>query len=242
VKPRRSLALALALLPVLLAAAPARALPRPLEQCLEGAPGEREAAQCWAAERARQDQRIAALVDRLSRMLRPDAERPGFLAAQDAWARFRDATCAWERRALLCCDLTEEVAENSCRVERAEARAADLERLLAVFGPGGPLSREPPAPAPPGPGGKTPQAGMIIPDSAERLLTAAELAGLCRAQLRLARNEIYARHGRIFDSPDLQAWFAAQPWYRPLAREVVLSPIERANVTLLDAAERRTPP
>ncbi len=80
---------------------------------------------------------------------------------------------------------------------------------------------------------------MIFPDSSERLLVPADLSGPGQEQLRLARNEIYARRGRILDSPALQEYFGRQPWYRPLTREVALTPIERANVTLLEAYERR---
>ena len=48
-----------------------------------------------------------------------------------------------------------------------------------------------------------------------RYLTDAELAGCTCAQLELLRNEIFARHGRIFKRQDLQKYFSARPWYRP---------------------------
>jgi YARHG domain len=39
------------------------------------------------------------------------------------------------------------------------------------------------------------------------------LKGLSLHELRLLRNEIYARHGRIFRAPWLQQYFEVQPWY-----------------------------
>ncbi len=51
----------------------------------------------------------------------------------------------------------------------------------------------------------------ILPASGQARLTSADLAGLSAAQLRLARNEIYARHGRRFANADLQTYFAGQP-------------------------------
>ncbi|MFQ6804077.1 MAG: YARHG domain-containing protein [Lachnospiraceae bacterium] len=33
--------------------------------------------------------------------------------------------------------------------------------------------------------------------------------------MRVARNEIYARHGRIFTSPDLAEYFSQKSWYVP---------------------------
>ena len=39
--------------------------------------------------------------------------------------------------------------------------------------------------------------------------------GLFVEDLRVLRNEIYARHGRVFKDPELQKYFAAQSWYQP---------------------------
>ena len=40
-----------------------------------------------------------------------------------------------------------------------------------------------------------------------------DLKGLSADQLRLARNEIHARHGRRFKDSGLQAYFDSQSWY-----------------------------
>ena len=66
------------------------------------------------------------------------------------------------------------------------------------------------------------------------------LAGCHKAEvLRLIRNEIWARHGYRFSSPDLQQYFSAQPWYRPVAdnASIQLSDVEKLNVDLLKAIE-----
>ena len=55
----------------------------------------------------------------------------------------------------------------------------------------------------------------ILPDSNTRKLTEAELQGLTKAQLRLARNEIFARYGVIFGVADLDAYFGEKSWYEP---------------------------
>ena len=47
----------------------------------------------------------------------------------------------------------------------------------------------------------------ILPESNTRLYSTAELSILTASELRIARNEIYARHGRRFASADLQAYF-----------------------------------
>ena len=54
-----------------------------------------------------------------------------------------------------------------------------------------------------------------LPQSAERRLTEADLEGLSHQQLCLARNEIYARHGRRFKNKDIAAYFAEKDWYYP---------------------------
>ena len=84
--------------------------------------------------------------------------------------------------------------------------------------------------------------GYVLPDSSTRYLTEGDLAGLSAAQLRIARNEIYARHGRMFASKDLQDYFAGCPWYKPSipASEFdpnSLSKIEYANIALIEEYE-----
>jgi hypothetical protein len=68
-----------------------------------------------------------------------------------------------------------------------------------------------------------------------RLLAVSDLSGLAFDDARRLRNEIYARHGRRFEDPALQEYFADFAWYRPLAsfRDDQLNDIERKNVALL---------
>ena len=82
----------------------------------------------------------------------------------------------------------------------------------------------------------------IFADSSERLLTDADVAGLSAWELKVARNEIYARHGRMFTSADLKAHFEGCSWYEgTIAPEdfsdTMLSKTELANVQFLKAAE-----
>ncbi len=48
-----------------------------------------------------------------------------------------------------------------------------------------------------------------------KLISAQMLRGVSLHELRLLRNEIYARHGRIFRTDWLQQYFGSQPWYDP---------------------------
>lgn len=53
----------------------------------------------------------------------------------------------------------------------------------------------------------------MIPDSNLRTVTESDLAGMSLAELRIARNEIFARHGRQFKDPMLNQWFYSKTWY-----------------------------
>lgn len=55
--------------------------------------------------------------------------------------------------------------------------------------------------------------GYIFYDSNSRYLTSSDLAGLSKWELRVARNEIYARHGRLFKDSNLQNYFNSCSWY-----------------------------
>ena len=83
----------------------------------------------------------------------------------------------------------------------------------------------------------------ILPDSNSRRLTRADLQGMSKEKLRLARNEIFARHGMIFGVPDLDAYFGEKSWYKPTYSyddfhdKVEMSAIEEANVALINQVE-----
>lgn len=57
--------------------------------------------------------------------------------------------------------------------------------------------------------------------------------------LRILRNEMYARHGRVFKDLELQKYFAAQTWYtaNPEFKDEMLSEIEFKNLAKIRMAE-----
>jgi hypothetical protein len=67
------------------------------------------------------------------------------------------------------------------------------------------------------------------------------LKGLSLYELRLLRNEVYARHGMRFHTSWLQEHFDDEPWYRPQAgyTEPHLLKVEARNVALIVAEEAR---
>ena len=80
--------------------------------------------------------------------------------------------------------------------------------------------------------------GEMLPGSDTRLLTEEDLEDLSKRQLFIARNEIFARHGREFASPELRRHFSQFPWYRPRPGEIELNATEAANVRLIAQEER----
>lgn len=68
-----------------------------------------------------------------------------------------------------------------------------------------------------------------------------ELEGLFPEFARRLRNEIFARHGRIFRDKKLQSYFASFDWYKPDPKfdERTLTPIEKTNVRVILGHERR---
>src|SRR5688572_28710304 len=74
-----------------------------------------------------------------------------------------------------------------------------------------------------------------------KLLSERMLHGLSLHELRLLRNEIYARHGRIFRTGWLQQYFSNQPWYEPSEefKDEQVSGSDKQNVELIVAYETR---
>lgn len=54
----------------------------------------------------------------------------------------------------------------------------------------------------------------VIATSSSVELTTDDLKGLSRKELRIAKNEIYARNGYIFTSSDLSSYFNQKDWYK----------------------------
>ena len=75
------------------------------------------------------------------------------------------------------------------------------------------------------------------PFTSQRLITEKDVKGLSISELRIMRNEIYARHGHIFKDAEMRSYFEAQKWYKPRPTSVKLSAIERKNILLIQQYE-----
>ena len=87
--------------------------------------------------------------------------------------------------------------------------------------------------------------GYIISDSSSRLISESELQGMSVRDLRRARNEIYARHGRTFNDDSLQSYFNSCSWYKPNSsynyanENANLNEIEKQNIITIRNYEKR---
>jgi hypothetical protein len=72
-------------------------------------------------------------------------------------------------------------------------------------------------------------------------LTEDLLKGLSLNDLRLIRNEFWARRGRKFVTPGFKQYFEWRDWYKPLKDQtkVKLNPVEEQNVKLIESVETR---
>ena len=62
---------------------------------------------------------------------------------------------------------------------------------------------------------------------------------LNKYELKIMRNEIYARYGYIFKTEDMKAYFESQPWYTPKYNDdtFFLTEIEKRNIELIKQYE-----
>lgn len=94
-----------------------------------------------------------------------------------------------------------------------------------------------------------PEADYVLPNSSQERLTREMLQGLSADELMIARNEIFARHGRKFNTPEIQQHFDSKSWYVPkytpeefeAIQYTELSEIEWANIDLINALEAEAP-
>ncbi len=83
---------------------------------------------------------------------------------------------------------------------------------------------------------------MLHEKLATEVMSEDSVRDLYAEDLRILRNEIYARHGRIFSAPkskDLQKYFEAQQWYKPDPefKDDQLTETEFKNIALIKQAE-----
>lgn len=67
-----------------------------------------------------------------------------------------------------------------------------------------------------GSGGDGSTSGFRFPQTRTRYMTAREIESLSDANLRYALNEVYARHGYRFRTPETYRLFRQRTWYRPI--------------------------
>ena len=74
-----------------------------------------------------------------------------------------------------------------------------------------------------------------------KLVTEAMLRGLSLHELRLLRNEIYARHGRIFKTLWIQQYFGGQMWYDPKEdfKDEDVTGTDKTNIETIVALETK---
>lgn len=73
-----------------------------------------------------------------------------------------------------------------------------------------------------------------------QILNENDIRGKSKSDLRIMRNEIYARHGYVFKSSDLQNYFSQKPWYNGTiynANDISFNSIEKKNIEFIKSHE-----
>lgn len=86
------------------------------------------------------------------------------------------------------------------------------------------------------------KAEFYFPNSSEEEISEEILAGMSAGNLWVARNEIYARHGRIFEDPVLNSYFQGCSWYVPSIQpedfdDTILNSVECSNIRKIQIVE-----
>lgn len=85
---------------------------------------------------------------------------------------------------------------------------------------------------------------FFIENCDRRFFTVEEIQDFDDTMCMYARNAIFAKSGRKFQSPELQSYFAQYAWYHPHIepedfQDSILSTIQRANLDLIQTHERK---
>ncbi|MGY3793655.1 YARHG domain-containing protein [Aquimarina sp. 433] len=87
---------------------------------------------------------------------------------------------------------------------------------------------------------KTASSTQSLGDISESLITVEQLQGKTAIELRLLRNEIFARKGYVFKDVILNDYFLKKNWYKPNEqKEIILTDIEKQNIELIKKVEKQ---
>ena len=83
------------------------------------------------------------------------------------------------------------------------------------------------------------QGGLVAPDSDSDYLTETQVRNMSQDEIQDAINEIYARHGYIFQTESIQRYYEQFSWYTPYSGDQekvknLFNAVETANVMLLE--------
>jgi len=122
---------------------------------------------------------------------------------------------------------------------RKERDRIKLELTYASLAPAAPAPQEKPEEALGIPESLAKAEGFLTP--ADRIVTEPELQGKSKAELRVMRNEVFARHGRVFQSSDLHDYFSQRPWYtqNPNYSDSLLTDVDKENIRVIQEAENK---
>lgn len=90
---------------------------------------------------------------------------------------------------------------------------------------------------------KTPKSSSNIGNyrcASERKLTSSDLSNISKYELKIMRNEIFARHGYIFKTEEMKNYFSKQDWYQARFDNVddMLNDVEKYNIELIRSYEK----
>lgn len=85
---------------------------------------------------------------------------------------------------------------------------------------------------------------FVFPEDNVFPIDASDLEGKTAAECKIARNEIYARHGRKFNDEQLQGYFDLCSWYEGTTApkdfsDAVLNEVEKANLQMISEYEAK---
>ena len=83
----------------------------------------------------------------------------------------------------------------------------------------------------------------VFPNSGDKKLLDSDLSSLSKDKLALVRNEIFARHGHVFQEEPYKSYFNEKSWYKPNSnskgKDEELNNVERYNVQLILKYEKK---
>ncbi len=188
---------------------------------------------------------IAAIAFGVTQCMGPAASGSGSSSANATTTTTSDSTASASTSSTAASTSAASASTSAASTSAAATSSAAAASSAASASAAAPAQQEQPAQEQPAQPPAAPEEEVyndyyVLPDSSYNYYSYDDLSDMSTYDLYIARNEIFARHGRMFNRTDLQDYFNSQAWYEPIYSPADFDAIQNSVLSDCEMQNART--